>query len=218
METHVTEEQQVEALKKWWKENGSSIITGLLLGLALLFGGKTWFAYQDRRAENASNIYETMMVALESGEESAVNEKAGTLIADYSSTPYAALAALAQASLKIEQNEMEAANAQLQWALQNTDSDVVRHTVRLRLTHAMIAGNRLDEAETLLGSAGDEGAFAALYSEARGDIHAARGDTGKAYAEYQHALAAMTQESPGRQLLQLKYDNSAPAADQEAAR
>ena len=99
MVAHETEEQQIEALKKWWKENGSSIITGLLLGLAILFGAKSWFAYQERTAENASNIYATLMTALNSGDYGVVTQKAGMLIADYSGTPYASMAALAVARL-----------------------------------------------------------------------------------------------------------------------
>ena len=64
MDANETDEQRLEHIKDWWKENASSVITGLLLGLALLFGGKSWFAYQDRKADEASNIYAGMMNAL----------------------------------------------------------------------------------------------------------------------------------------------------------
>ena len=53
MDANLTDEEKLELLKKWWKENGGSIITGVVLGLALLFGGKAWFAYQDRQAAPA---------------------------------------------------------------------------------------------------------------------------------------------------------------------
>jgi predicted negative regulator of RcsB-dependent stress response len=57
MDIHASEKEQVEALKKWWKENGSSLITGLLLGAAILLGGKAWFSYRETQALSASNIY-----------------------------------------------------------------------------------------------------------------------------------------------------------------
>ena len=41
-----TEEQQIAALKKWWSENSTSIIVGVALGLAGVFGGKAWIGYQ----------------------------------------------------------------------------------------------------------------------------------------------------------------------------
>ena len=64
MDANLTDEERLEVIKKWWRENGSSIITGVVLGLAVLFGSKAWFAYQDRKAETASNIYTTLIVAL----------------------------------------------------------------------------------------------------------------------------------------------------------
>ena len=69
MDTLTTEEQQLAAIKQWWKENGSSIVTGVVLGLAVLFGTRAWFAYQDRNAQSASNVFAVMMNALQSGDE-----------------------------------------------------------------------------------------------------------------------------------------------------
>ena len=209
MDANATEEQQIEALKKWWKENGTSIITGLLLGLAILFGAKSWFAYQERTAENASNIYTSLMSALSNGDHMDVTQKAGMLIADYSGTPYASLAALAVARVKLEQDELEAARAQLQWAMDNAGSDVIRETARLRLVRVLIAEGNYADAETLINEAGASGAFEPLYRELHGDIHLAQGDEASARAEYEHALAAMKPDMPERQLVQLKYDSTA---------
>ena len=209
MDANATEEQQIEAFKKWWKENGSSIITGLLLGLAILFGARSWFAYQERSAENASDIYTSLMAALTSGDTLAVTQKAGMLIADFSGTPYASLAAMAVARVKLEEDELEAARAQLQWALDNAGSDAIRETARLRLVRVLIAEGKYAEAEAMINQAEASEAFEPLYRELRGDIHFARGDTASARAEYEHALAAMTPDMPERQLVQLKYDNAA---------
>jgi predicted negative regulator of RcsB-dependent stress response len=212
MDVHETEEQQVEALKKWWKENASSIITGILLGLAVLFGTRTWFSYQETQAGNASNIYSGMMGALNSGEEAAVTERASILIADYPKTPYATLAALALAKVKLGQGELAAAHAQLQWALENTASDVVRHTVRLRLARVMIDEDNLDGAETLLAEITPDAAFEPLYAELRGDIQLARGNASNARAEYEQALAGLQPTAPGYGFVKLKYENIQPAA------
>lgn len=212
MDVHETEEQQVEALKKWWKENGSSIITGVLLGLAVLFGARTWFSYQETQAGNASNIYSVMMSALDNGQEAAVTEQAGILIADYSGTPYATLAALALAKVKLGQGELAAAHAQLQWALENTSSDVLRHTVRLRLARVMIDEDNLGGAESLLAESTPEPAFDPLYAELRGDIQLARGNASIARAEYEQALAGLQPAAPGYRFVKLKYDNILPTA------
>lgn len=209
METHTTEEQQIAALKSWWKENGSSIVTGIVLGLAVLFGAKAWFAYQERTAQNASNVYMVMMNALEMVDAATVTERAGLLISEFSGTPYAAFAALALAKLQLDAGELEAAQAQLQWALDNSSSGEIQAITRLRLARVLVARGELDAAQQLLDQAVPGSAFDALYTEVRGDIYQARGEAVLASDAYQQALAATPPDAPGRQLLQLKHDNIA---------
>jgi predicted negative regulator of RcsB-dependent stress response len=212
MDANETDEQRLEHIKAWWKENASSVITGLLLGLALLFGAKSWFAYQERKADEASNIYATMMSALSRGEEDLVNDRAGVLIGEYSSTPYATLAALVLAKVKLEQGIPEAAHAQLQWALDKSGSEALRPLVRLRLARVMVAEGNLDGAQALLAQVPTGSAFAALVNELQGDIHVARGAVDEARSEYEIALAALPPESAEYRLLQLKYENIEPPA------
>lgn len=207
MDIHETEEQQVEALKKWWKENASSIITGIALGLAVVFAGKYWLSYQEQQSQIASNIYLGMMTALVSEKETLVTEQAGNLIANYPDTPYAPLAALALAKLRLANGDLASARTQLQWALDNAGSDVIRQTVRLRLAHVMVAEADLDGAEALLAGASPDAAFAPLYADLRGDIQLARGNIGGAREQYAQALELMSQTAPGRQLVQLKHDD-----------
>ncbi len=208
MDANLTDEEKVELLKKWWKENGGSIITGVVLGLALLFGGKAWFAYQDRQAATASNIYAVMMVALDNGNAAVVTQRAGILMTDFSSTPYASLAGLALAKLKLDEGELVAAHAQLRWVLDNTGSEVLREIARLRLIRVLIAEQDLEGAEALIAQANKAGAFEALYAEIDGDIYTARGDFINASKAYEQALAAMAGDSPGRKQLQLKYEHA----------
>jgi predicted negative regulator of RcsB-dependent stress response len=212
MDANETDEQRLEHIKAWWRENASSVITGLLLGLALLFGAKSWFAYQERKADEASNIYATMMSALSRGEEDLVNDRAGVLIGEYSSTPYATLAALVLAKVKLEQGIPEAAHAQLQWALDKSGSEALRPLVRLRLARVMVAEGNLDGAQALLAQVPTGSAFAALVNELQGDIHVARGAVDEARSEYEIALAALPPESAEYRLLQLKYENIEPPA------
>jgi len=217
MEINETEEQRIEHIKAWWKENASSVITGLLLGLAVLFGAKSWFAYQDRKAEEASNIYVTMTSAFARGDENLVRDRAGVLIGEYSSSPYATLAALTLAKLKLDHGELEAAHAQLQWALDKNGSAALRPLLRLRLARVMVAEGKLDEAEALLAQTAPDKAYAPLFSELKGDIQAARGAFGQARTEYELALEALPPDSAAHRLVQLKYENTtAPAASGDA--
>jgi predicted negative regulator of RcsB-dependent stress response len=219
MDTLTTEEQQLASIKQWWKENGSSIVTGVVLGLAVLFGGKAWFAYQERNAQSASNIFAVMMNALQTGDVLNAGEKAGMLLADYGNTPYAALGALSLARVRLEEGQLDAARGQLQWVLDNSDSAVFRDIARLRLARVLIASEDLDAAAAIAGQAASAGDFDALFAEVRGDIQRARGDLLAAGVAYQQALAAMPQDSQARELLQLKYADTlaaSPAAAETA--
>jgi len=212
MDTLTTEEQQLATIKQWWKENGSSIVTGVVLGLAVLFGGKAWFAYQERNAQSASNIYAVMLGALQAGDAMNAGEKAGMLLADYANTPYAALAALALARVRLEEGQLDAARGQLQWVLDNSDSEPFRDIARLRLARVLLASGDLDAAAATAAQAASASSFDALFTEIRGDIQRARGDLLAASNDYQQALAAMPVDSQQRELLQLKYADTLAAS------
>lgn len=211
-----TEDQQLEDLKKWWKENGSSIITGVVLGLAVLFGTRSWFTWQERTAQNASVIYSVMMREAESGDASVASENAATLIADFSGTPYASIAALLLARYRIEDNELDAAKSQLQWVLDNESSDEIRTTASVRLARVLVSLADYDGALALLDEIETDGQQG-LVSEVRGDIYTLRGDSQQAVDAYSEALLLLPENSPGRNIVLLKYDNvialQAPAGD-----
>jgi predicted negative regulator of RcsB-dependent stress response len=203
-----TEEQQIAQLKKWWSENSTSIIVGVTIGLAGVFGSKAWFGYQQGLSERAATIYTVMMQGLDEGNRQRVSERADALITQYSSTPYASLAALALAKIQSQDGDLDAAGSQLQWVLDNGSIDVVNDTARLRLARVLIAQQRPDEAEALLAQPRSTTAFDSLYTEVAGDIQSARGNAAGASESYQRALAATPANNPGYQLLQLKYENS----------
>ena len=220
MDANLTDEERLEIIKKWWKENGSSIVTGVVLGLAVLFGSKAWFSYQETNAQTASNIYMTMIAALENGDAAAVAVKTDMLVMEHGSSPYATLAALAMAKIKIEAGELNDAQAQLRWVLDNSKSGIFRDTARLRLARVLIAMEDLDAAEALLQEPASGNAFDPLYTEVKGDVNVARGDIGAAHSAYQQALAETADGSPGRHMLELKYQGTqgaavAPEAQQE---
>ena len=208
MDVNLTDEERLELIKKWWGENGGSIITGVVLGLAVLFGTKAWFSYQERNAQTASNLYTVLMSALESGDTAAVSQRTGVLISEYTDTPYASLAALALARDKIESGDLPAAQGQLEWVLENSPSDIMQDTARLRLARVLMALGNLDGAETLLQQATRGNAFDPLYTEVQGDIYVARGDLTAANQTYKEALAATAPGSPGQHLLELKYQGT----------
>ena len=213
MDIHASEKEQLEAIKKWWKDNGSSIITGLLLGVSILLGGKAWFSYQETQALSASNIYAQMMAAANNNEAEMVRKQASELITNHTASAYAPLASLLLAKLAVQENELAAAQAQLQWALDHAASTEVKHTARMRLLRVMIEQQQYESAAQLLSAVTDPGAYRYLYSELEGDLAMAQNKPEQAAGAYKQALDQMPAQAANQAFLAAKYENVSGAAD-----
>ena len=226
MADHLTEEEQIETIKRWWKENGSGIVTGIVLALAAYFGWKWWQGKERSDAESASNVYQGFVEAVSANEGKPDNKQLTTaqslareLKDDYAKRIYAAQASLQLAALAVEKNDLEAAAKELQWVVDNSSDDALTLVAKRRLASVKAARGETNEALALLK--GDvPPAFAALYAETRGDILVQQGDKDAARAAYQEARAQLLPEqAAGSRLLDLKIEGlgEAPQADEENA-
>lgn len=202
-----SDEEQAEAVKKWLRENAGSLLTGLLLGLAVLFGGKAWFQYRERQAEAASNQYVQLALAVERNDEQQAVAFHEALLKEHSGSVYAVLAALQMARLQIGLEKPEAARAQLQWALDHASEEEHRHIARLRLARVDIALGKPEAALELL-QAPPPAPWQALYEEVRGDAALALQRYDEAREHYRKALAALPEDSQARVLLEAKRDDT----------
>ncbi len=213
MDVYTTEEQQVEAIKKWWKDNKLSVIGGVVIGVAALWGGRTWIAGQDAHSEAASDVYQIMMSKMSNGQLEEAATDGSVLLGQFTDTPYAALASLALAKIKLEQGDMAAASSNLNWAMSNTEQDGVKKVARLRLAELSLTEGDYSAALAQLNSATALGSFEAAYEQLKGDIYVADGKSDQARSAYIRSLAAMGPTDPGRRLLQMKLDDLGGAGE-----
>ncbi len=211
MDVHASEKEQIDSLKKWWKENGSSLITGALLGLALIFGARTWMNWKDTQAENASNNYAVMQAALKQNDLEVVRNKASELISQSSNSGYAVLAALVLAKLAVQDGELAAAQAQLEWALGHARTPQAANIARSRLVRVLVDEKEYSQAGDVIANATDVGEYQAVYAELRGDLAFAQGETEAAASAYRDALALLPATAPNVAYLRVKYENLAGA-------
>jgi predicted negative regulator of RcsB-dependent stress response len=205
---HLTEEQQVEAIKGWWKENGISVILGLLIGFGALFGWNYWKDYRDDRAAEASAVYQQLLTDLQANKTDAARGQAEILVNDYSATPYATMAAFSLAKTALEANDIASAKTRLRWVLDNSHQEQFMHTARLRLARVLISNNEADAADTLIKDVKVD-AYIAPYAELRGDIAMLRGDRETARTAYMTALEASVDNNNQRTAIQNKLDDVA---------
>ncbi|TOF77758.1 YfgM family protein [Vibrio parahaemolyticus] len=203
MELYDTEEQQVEAIKDWWKENGKAVIIGAVVGLGGLFG---WRYYQDtviQASETASQSYTTAMNTLqEKGVDAQSDVQA--FIESNEVKEYSVLAALQLAKAQVEAKDFTVALEQLKWAQSNTKDAALSPLISYRIARIETEMGNFDAANTELGKVTDT-AWAGRIAELRGDIALRQGDKDAAYAAYTEAQQA-ADASP---TLQMKLDDLA---------
>lgn len=210
MEIYQTEEEQIDAIKAWWDQNGKSLLITLALALSAVFGVNTWMERQQQMAEAASMSYQSMLTAYEAkSEEAAALGRA--VIQNYSSSHYATLAALRLAKAELEAGDLSVAEAQLQWVISNSVEPIFVDVARLRLARLLLSGQRNDEVSLLLDQVTTTN-LSALVDEIRGDLLLQQGDRDAARSLYSSALAGYAQVSSKQPLLQMKIDDLTPVA------
>ena len=207
-----TEEEQVEALKRWWQENGKSLI----LMIAVSVGGVlSWNAYQDHQtneSELASVYFQQLMTSAPAGqlgetEIAEIRYNSDLLKKEFSASTYAQFAALMIARVEVQEGNLAAATTELEWVIAQQGDVEVRTLATLRLAKLLGAQNQYDEALALLVDADDAWQLGRL--ETRGDLLVAQGDLDAARAAYTEASLLAVTSGTNNPLLGLKLDNLA---------
>jgi FimV-like protein len=215
VDEYLSEKEQIEQLRHWLSENGRSILTGLLLGLALVAVLWYWRPYRDRQLADASAVFTQLQEAVEQNQRDKALELAAKLDG-YWRTPYAMQASLALAGMYMEADEPEPAAEQLQKVISGAHDDVLTQVARLRLARVRLYQQQADAALTVLGK-DSPGKFAPMYHEVRGDALLALGRSDEARSEYQLALATLEPGVTDRAMLEMKLNDLAPATSSTAA-
>jgi predicted negative regulator of RcsB-dependent stress response len=206
--SYETDQERVEAIKKWWKENGKAVIVGVVLGIGILAGGRGWMDYQRGQAEQASVRYGELIAAAERNDTALAVAQGEHIIDQYGRTPYGALSGLVIARLKLEEGDAAAARAYLEQVMQSARQEELRQIARLRLGRLLLGEGDADGALALVAEAGGRAEpFRAAYEELRGDALLAKGQVEEARSAYRNALALLAPTADRRALLQLKLDD-----------
>lgn len=205
MEIYETEEEQVAALKDWWKANGSSVITGILAAVIIVGAWTFWQSYQSDKMLQASSLYEEVLKADQAGQYESVDKIGSRLDTEFSSTAYASYALLFQAKAKVEEQDLIAAKELLQLTVATSADLELTHVARTRLIRVLLALQENEQGLQIIADVDQSslGGFAAIYDELKGDLYVSMGRIGEARTAYQAALNA-GQSSP---LLQFKLDD-----------
>ncbi|MBK1631010.1 hypothetical protein CKO31_09705 [Thiohalocapsa halophila] len=183
-----TDEEKVEAIKRWWKANGVAVIGGVVIGLGAVIGWRTWVEYRTSLAERGSIAYEQLLMTAEAGDAASAQKQVEAIVDDYGSTPYAMFAELTRARLALSADDPAGAEAALRAAIDRAPDPALATLAALRLARVQLDRGELAAAADTIDRYGDDAAFTADFAALRGDIAAAEGRIEDARAAYQRAL------------------------------
>lgn len=201
MDQFNSEEEQIEAIKKFWKENGIPIIFGAVLGLGGLWGWRFYSEQQLISQEKASDAYNTAMeqLARNDGDVTPVT----SFIEANQDSAYSVMAALQLAKEAVERKDLAEAEKQLIWASDNVDDASLKDLSLVRLARVQSELNKLEEAKTTLDKVVSESFKAQVYS-VKGDVLVKQ----EQYAAAQESYTKALELTEGNQsLLQMKIDH-----------
>jgi predicted negative regulator of RcsB-dependent stress response len=208
MAEYETDDEKVEAIKKWWKENGVSVLAGLAIGLVAVFGWRFWVDYRESVSQRASAAFEQLMATAEGEDSAAALAQAQAIRDGFGSTAYATLADLMEARVKLKAGDPVGAIAALERVVTKAPDPALADLAALRLARVLLDQGDVDRAGAIAAKYANAGAYSGDFAAIQGDIASSQGRYDEARQAYQRAIASGASLS---QLIQLKLDNL-PAA------
>ena len=204
MEIYETEEEQLEAFKRWWKENGQSTLIGLVMGIAIILGWNYWQDHKKVQAEQASALYSQLIQALAADKNDSAEKLAERIQEQYPKTEYAAYSGLLLAKLKVQQGDVAKARTILT-AIAAGSNRELSNIAKIRQVRLMLAQGEYEQGLQLINGIdpATSSSFSGNYDELVGDLYVALDRLDQARSSYQKALEN-GYKSP---LLQLKIDD-----------
>ncbi|MEY3288803.1 MAG: hypothetical protein RLZZ419_1045 [Pseudomonadota bacterium] len=204
MEIYDTEEEQLDAVKRWWKENGQSTIVGLVIGVIVILGWNYWQSYKKDQSEQASAIYSQLIQAIAADKKDSAEKLAERIQEQYSKTEYATYSNLLLAKIKVQQGDLTKAQTILKNLATGSNNEFA-NIAKIRLVRLMLANGQYEQGLQLINDVdpATSSSFSGNYDELVGDLYVGLDRLDQARSSYQKAFES-GYKSP---LLQLKIDD-----------
>ena len=204
MEIYETEEEQLDAVKRWWKENGQSTMIGLVVGIAIVLGWNFWQDHKKEQAGQASALYGQLIQAVAADKKDSAEKLAERIQQQHPKTEYAAYSGLLLAKIKVQQGDLAKAQAILKGIAAGSNKELI-NIAKIRQVRLMLASGEYEQGLQLINDVdpATSSSFSGNYDELVGDLYVALDRLDQARTSYQKALEN-GYRSP---LLQFKIDD-----------
>lgn len=215
IEGYETEEQQVDAIKQWWKDNGSTLVLGAVIGLAGLWGWRFYNESVLEGQEKASQAYSDMLVKFEAqGTDDTSVDNVKSFVAEHGDSNYAVLASLLLAKEAVANKDFTLAKSQLVQLQTQNEYAPLEPLINLRLARVEVELGQYPEALSTLALVTEAG-FMAKAEQVKGAIYLQQGDVDNARVAFQSAIDASKERVDP--VLQQQFDDIALATENEAS-
>lgn len=205
MTENLSDKEQVELIKKWWRDYGKALLVAIIIGLLFGFGWRSWRAHQHEQKAEASQLYQTMITLDSKHDSKGTADVAQQITAKYKSSAYASLAQLMLARIHVKAIDYAAAMQNLQWVLAHSSVKSFQQLARMRASRILLAQKKYGPALAMLKVVNDS-SYSPLIYQLQGDIYQAQGKMAaakKAYAQAKESFLGFGIENP---FLQMKAD------------
>lgn len=217
MAIQAAEEESIEALKKWWDENGKQLLVLVIVVFAAYTSWLLWQNSTNATIEAASDLYEEILTLESPASGSTASAEDGARVLEISlqlrsehpNSIYASYAALFSAKASVSVDDLEGAENALQWILDNQQDGFFSEadeglilTTSLRLGRVILGRGDAERALALVNNI-DPKSFEAGFAELRGDIYIAMGRA----VDARDAYIAAQQAGSSSQGLRMKLDD-----------
>jgi predicted negative regulator of RcsB-dependent stress response len=203
VEVYSNENEQVDAVRQFFANNGKFLAVGVIIGIAALGGWRFWSSHQEGTDKAASAEYQQLTSAMQADKPDTL-EAVATFASENNNT-YGALASLDLAKQYVEANQLDKAIALLQSGLKDTKDANLQAVINLRLARIQLQQSQADAALSTLNSVKGDG-WTAIVADIRGEALLSKGD--KQGARDAWSKGAESQASPAlKQMLQMKMNN-----------
>ena len=206
MADYLSDEEQLEKLKSWWRENGAFILGAAALSVAGLLGWRWYDSARIEQMQAASDLYEAFLSA--SGD--ARTELAAQIDAEHPDASYRAFSLLHRASEALAEGDIEGALGSMRALLDAEVHPWLQDLARMRLARLLQEQGDGDAALAALAEVRSPG-FSSHALELSGDIHLQRGERELAHEAYVSAFLDL-REGESRPILKMKLDDTAAAS------
>lgn len=210
------EHEQSERVRGWLRENGGSIVLGVVLALAGIFGWRQWQGYQNDQMILADEYHNAVRRELSEENLDQAVAQYRAMRAAVGDQGFIPLSGLLVAAVLSEEGRVQEAVEILSDLVEQGDWPALQPVIRLRLALLETAIGESDAALARLQGEPPEG-YEGLWLETRGDVLMDLGRLGEAAAVYAEAVDQLRGAGRDFRQAEVKMQTAESSAAAEAA-